>query len=126
MIICINKYFKHGLIRPAEINLSQRNLIDHTSDEFLKFMEDAMSVDGISSKLDENGFETSLNFRIENHMPFSKRTAYNTFIKMNSDYFNQKFKQRSFTRWLRMYAKYSKYKFSENRSNGIDYFTINW
>ena len=126
MIACINKYFKHGLIRPAEINLSQRNLIDHTSEEFLKFMEDAMSFDGISFQYEENGFSTSINFRIENHMPFSKRTAYNTFKSMNSDFNNPKFKQKNFTRWLRRFAKYRKFTFAEHRSNGIDYFTVNW
>jgi DNA primase catalytic core len=126
MIRCINLYFIHGIIRPAEINLSKRNLIDHTSDEFLKFMEDAMSENGISLNQEENGLTSVVEFRIGNGMPFSKKTAFNVFVKLNSDFNNHRFKQRSFTRWLRMFAKKNKYDFSEHRSNSTDFFTMIW
>ena len=124
MINCITKYFHKGLIRPKEINLSKRTLADHTSPEFINFMTDAISFDGISYNFNENGLSTQITFKIEINQSFSKRNAFEVFIKLNPDFDNQKFKQRDFTKWIRMYAKHKNKAYEETRSHGNDLFTF--
>jgi len=126
MISCINQYFKHGIIRPVEINLSTRTLIDHTAQEFLNFMEDARKESGITYDINENGVSTKVEFSIQKGVKFSKKTAYALFIKMNNDFNGKHFPQRKFTSWMRMYAKYNKFNLQEPRSDGSDYFILEW
>ncbi len=126
MISCIIHYFQHGLIKPVEINLSKRTLLDHTCQEFISFMDDAMSENGISTEVQENLLDIHVDFNIKRSELFSKRQAFEIFIKLNPDFNNQRFRQRDFTRWLRMYAKYKNVTNVESRSNGKDYFLYEW
>lgn len=83
MIACVQFYLQNGLIKPANTNLAKRKLIESTCPEFIDFM-------------------VSLN--IEFDKEYDKKELYQEFL---ADLGDAKLTQRTFTNWLRLYAKYT-------------------
>jgi hypothetical protein len=90
MMMCISEYLRHGLIMPDTINLEARKLRDETCQEFIDFMVD---------------------LNIGHGQKFDKKELYNKFAEVNEDgkVMRRDFhwlKQRSFTKWLQLFATY--------------------
>ncbi len=86
MASCVQEFFKSGkLSKPRAINLERRTLIDHTSQEFVDFIEkDLKPAPGEW---------------------YDKKTLFAEFVKLYSDF--EKLSQRKFTDWLRRYINLS-------------------
>jgi hypothetical protein len=108
MFNCVKMYLQHGIISPESINLNERKLIEETAIEFVSFMDGRFS-DG-RTKVD---------------VEFDKKVLLAEFKMVHSD-FNKNLKQRTFTKWLRSYAKFrDKYKLlSERDANSVYYGTF--
>ena len=128
MIESIYQFFKNELtiIEPEAINLNRRALIEHTSQEFINYMD----FYSFSDKDHDN--ETAIGTYIvpidEREKEYSKKDLYNDFVESYPDFAKHKrFSQSKFTSWLRAYAENSELlqpinqQQDERRSNGIDY-----
>ena len=124
MISCVHEYLKHGLIKPLEINLSLRTLRDHSSQDFVNFMDDCFSADGLEVAYPFNGTELKETIKIILDEKVSKKSLFESFIRSYNDWNNPKFKQRNFTLWVRNYSKYKKLNLEETRPGGKDHFTF--
>jgi hypothetical protein len=125
MCFCAQMFFRHGLLEPAAINLGERKLMNHTSIEFLEFMDE------IKVNLKETGVpwggyhgNTLTSFAgCELHeFQFDKKRLYEKFIHEYTD-FKSWLTVRTFNNWLkqfselRLHVKYPK----EWKSNGVYY-----
>ncbi|MFA5299162.1 MAG: hypothetical protein WC389_13220 [Lutibacter sp.] len=120
MIQCIKVFLDSGVIRPGEINLNIRVLQDHTAREFLSFMDDILNVG-----CDLFGCEIQVGtdpFKVIRGEKYEKVQLFKAFVQTNHDFNNPKFKQRLFTRWIRMYCEKLSVALEEVRINGKDYF----
>lgn len=106
MLKCLEAFLQHGLVASEHVNLKLRKLIAATCQEFVEFA----------------GEEIPVNEELE------KKDIFGRFIEEYPDF--AKMRQRTFTGWLREYAKYkgyvelSKDKGTERRAHGVDYFTF--
>lgn len=104
MISCLQEYLKNGLQEAKGINLEQRKMIEETAPEFVQFMADHPIGDSVEA---------------------SKGDMYHAFIRAYPDFDSSGwFRQRTLTKWLRLYAEYHPKieSIHERRSNGNDYF----
>ena len=113
-------------IEPKAINLNRRSLIEHTSQEFINYMdyygfndEDHIKGTPIGSYLVPEG---------EYFKEYLKKDLYHDFLENYPDMSkHRKFSQAKFTTWLRAYAKASDFlkdidtNEDERRSNNKDY-----
>lgn len=94
MVQCIKAYLESGLIKPVAINLDTRKIKDHTSPEFMEW---------INSK--------PVQFEIENSIATDKGVSKNywfeQFTSEYTDFKNHKFTQAKFSRWIAMYCRHS-------------------
>lgn len=98
-------YLKHGLQLPENENLKARKLLDYTCIEFINWIGD---------KAANN--ELALNTE------YDKKELFLSFKNSNVDFANNaKFLQKTFTRWLGLYAQAKDYKVHARRANGVDY-----
>jgi hypothetical protein len=103
MLSCLQLFLARGLIASEHVNLKLRRLIAASCSEFVEFAA-----------------EIATNEELE------KKTVYQQFIDEYPDF--NKIRQRTFTGWLREYAKFkgyielSKDNGTERRANGGDYF----
>ena len=125
MISCVHEYFMHGLIKPTEINLTLRTLRDHTSQDFINFMEDCFSSDGLQVVYSIGGNEQRDIIKINYKEKVLKKALFESFIRSYNDWNNPKFKQRDFTLWVRSYSRYKNLTLEEPRPGGKDYFIFN-
>jgi len=122
MIEGASLFLKKGLLEAEYINLNRREVIEHTSQEFVDFMTDFQesgqvgTVEIVTFKYDER---------------INKQSLFTAFIQSYQDYNNVKFKQKTFTLWLRKYAQnsadlqpISKANNTEGRSNGQDWIIL--
>ena len=100
MLWCEQYYLKNGLVVCEKVNLLIRKLMDSTSSEFMKFADEYIKV----------GIE------------YDKNISYSLFRSMFPDY--DKVRQRTFTKWLTVYAEYKGYEFITREANGNGYFTF--
>lgn len=133
IISCIVDFFKFGLIEPATINLHRRTLIDHTCHEFVDFMDDIFTKGFFEVVMvdEAEGQKMSSRFHIEPiyNTRIDKSYLYHAFLQAYPDDFSpSKFKQRTFTNWLRQYTKHhgnlktiSKDNQTEGRAGGADW-----
>ena len=131
LLMCssIQEFFKAGKIITAEtINLGRRTLIDHTSREFIGFMD----FFGFDSE-DESKNNPKIGFYLtsgETKKEHKKKELFEQFILSYPDYGKRKgFSQARFTKWIKLYAQNSDTiqeitEFDERRSNNIDYITF--
>lgn len=118
MIRCIQQYFVHGLVKCKEINLSIRTLFDHTAREFVNFMDDILGSGYDIPDLNNTDFK----FKVIPGEKYEKSQFFTGFTRSNKDFDSPKFRQRSFTKWVRMYCKHKGVSMDEPRVNGKDYF----
>lgn len=103
MLHCVQQYLEKGLMKPKPINLMIRKLQEETCVEFVMWMEDRA---------------------IEHESSHDKKTMFEWFMRDHTtEGFEKWLKQRTFTRWLQLYAEFhSDYTgFTERRSNGRDF-----
>ncbi|MFC2101116.1 hypothetical protein ACFLRZ_04725 [Bacteroidota bacterium] len=125
MISCIQTFLTSGLIQSDNINLDDRNLIDHTDIVFIKWFDYRLS------SQDDFG-ERNLNQIIINDSTvkpehcehrINKKDLYNEFTLDNPDFLKKKmFSQRIFTRWIKYYIqmKLKDVELIEKRSGGTE------
>lgn len=120
MIESCQLFLQKGMIEAEYINLNKREVIEHTSQEFFDFMNDFMESGKITNGVDEFAFVYD--------MRLDKRNLFSSFIHDYQDYNNAKFKQKTFTNWLRKYSQnneslvpINKTNNTEGRSNGVDW-----
>ena len=86
MMHCVQVYFRRGVIKPSAINLNRRKLIEETCPEFVLWMDEWVK-DAISSDFyDKNDIKLLF---YDSHPDFNKLAM------------------RTFTKWLRLYTKFS-------------------
>lgn len=100
MLWCEQFYLKNGLTTYEKVNLGIRKLMDNTAPEFLNFVEDQIIV---GEEYDKNS--TFFNFTIK----------YPDYLHL---------KQKTFTKWLSVYAESKGYEFQTRDSNGKGYFRL--
>jgi len=101
MLECVELYLKEGLVEYEQINLERRKLLDNTAPEFIEFAEQ----------------------KIKLNQEYGKNALYNSF-KMKYMDFNSWLKQRTFTKWTKLYAKYCGYEYKTRESNSESIFWL--
>ena len=106
MLQCVADYLRAGIIMPDTINLEARKLLDETDREFINWMED---------------------FEIEHEKDYDKRDLFHRFAELDDHNKPTRsgfhwLKQRTFTNWLKDWAKYRPEiaGYREFRSGGKD------
>lgn len=116
MIKCCQEFFENGVFEANSINIEKRTLEEHTSPEFLIWMDEYIIMHVVPE------------FKFDETAKAEKKELYTRFINDYEDFKNPNFKQKDFTRWVRKYSKTSKYiqpidaRRDEARSSGKDYF----
>lgn len=91
MISCLQYYLNYGLVEYDRVNLNKKMLIESTSEEFVEFMEDT-----------------------ELGKLYDKKEQHKKFIEAYPDY--SKIQQKTFTSWVKLYAKLKGLKFEQKKS----------
>lgn len=105
MIRCVQLYLQHGIIKPAEINYTDRALKEHTNTDFVYWFEEQLKVNDVF-RMVENVGEYSL----------VKEEMFEKFINRYPDFNNNKFTQRKFTEWVTTYCNKKNIKMQQKRS----------
>jgi len=125
MFDCCAVYFATGLKEAEAINLRIKTLQDHTSIEFVRFMDDLLKKrETITYSLETFGNSQQHEFKIDNEEQIIKTMFFEIFKTLNKDFNNARFKQNTFTKWVRMYCRNLSIQFKEDRTNGKDYFVF--
>lgn len=103
MSICIQSYFKNGLMMQTAKNIEKRKLIAETSMEFIEFISDRDLV--------------PLNIRHD------KATKYSEFIQEYPD-FQKWLRRKRFNIWVSKYADFEGLKYIEGKTSNNRWFTI--
>lgn len=123
MFECVRTYLADGIKEAEEINLRVRKLQDHSSREFIAFMDDLFKRgETITYTLQQLGSSSENNLTIKSGEPVVKKLIYEVFRTLNADFNNSKFTQNKFTKWVRMYCKANQIPISEDRRNSKDIF----
>lgn len=124
----IAEFFKAGKITEAEtINLDRRVLLEHTSKEFVTFLDYYLFSDADHINQLPKGYHLTEGELKKEH---EKKQLYDLFTESYPDYTRRKgFNQSRFTKWLKLYADNSDLlapitELDERRSNGKDYITF--
>lgn len=124
----IAEFFKAGKIIEAEtINLDRRVLLEHTSREFVTFLDYYRFNDDDHKENRMKGYFLTDGMPTKEH---NKKELYEDFTTSYPDYAKRRgFNQSRFTKWLKLYANNSDIlqpltEFDERRSNGKDYITF--
>lgn len=91
MVKCIQYHLKNGLVEYERKNLNTKKLVESTSDEFVDFMEDIE----IGTKID-------------------KKELHQKFLEIYPDF--KKLQQKTFTGWIKTYAKLKNFKYEDKKS----------
>lgn len=91
MVGCELYYLQNGLVDYERVNVDHKKLVESTSEEFVEFMED-MELDKLHDK----------------------KATHQKFIDANQDFKNQP--QKTFTSWVKLYAKLKGLKFDPKKS----------
>ena len=129
LISCCADYFKHGIVEAESINLKRRTLIDHTSHEFVDFMDDFFTSGNVPIKDEADGQKHVYPLELKFDSKIDKKDLYLAFTgAYPTDWNTKNFKQRKLTKWLKNYTKYrddlvmiAKGKGTEGRSGGQDW-----
>jgi len=114
MIRCCIKFFKEGILKPAEINYSQRILSEHTAPEFISWINEYLVIIESEMKLTGKDVERS------------KKSMYLNILDQYMDLKNTKyFSQRIMTKWMRAALDWKKLPYEERRSSADVFVFIN-
>lgn len=91
MVRCAQYYLQNGLVEYERVNVSKKTLVESTAEEFVEFMED-----------------------IEPGKLYDKKEQHQKFIAMYPDY--SKLHQKTFTTWVKLYAKMNGFKYEPKKS----------
>ncbi len=91
MINCIQYHLKNGLVDYERKNLNTKKLVEATSEEFVDFMED-----------------------LELGIKIDKKTLHQKFLEIYPDF--KKLQQKTFTGWIKTYAKLKNLKYEDKKS----------
>lgn len=114
-------------MEPEVINLGRRSLLEHTSQEFVNFM-DYLHFNETTPQGTPKG--TFIVPPPETVKEYDKKELYNKFLESYEDFKNDKrFNQAKFTKWLKKYAEEVDFlqpitEFDQRRSCGKDYITF--
>lgn len=123
MIECVRVYLAEGIKEAKEINLRVRKLQDHSSREFINFMDDMFKRgETIKYNVTNLGATTENELTVKSGDPVNKKLIYEVFRTLNADFNNAKFTQHKFTKWVRMYCKANQIPLGEERRNSKDIF----
>jgi hypothetical protein len=123
MIECVRLYLADGIKEAEEINLRVRKLQDHSSREFINFMDDMFKRgETIKYNVTNLGVTTENELTVKSGDPVNKKLIYEVFRTLNADFNNAKFTQHKFTKWVRMYCKANQIPLGEERRNSKDIF----
>lgn len=129
LISCCADYFKYGIVEAESINLKRRTLIDHTSHEFVDFMDDFFTSGAVPIRDEADGQKHVYPLELKFDAKIDKKDLYLAFTgAYPTDWNTKNFKQRKLTKWLKNYTKYrddlvmiAKGKGTEGRSGGLDW-----
>jgi hypothetical protein len=93
-------YLANGLIEYERVNVDKKKLVESTSEDFVEFMEEV--------ELDKR---------------YDKKLLFEKFIEIYPD-FKTRFSQRTFTRWIRLFANLNKLKFDVRNSGSSKGFVL--
>jgi len=99
MLECVELYLKEGLVEYEQINLPRKKLISKTSQDFIEFAENSISI----------------------NWEYDKRIIYEDF-KLQYSYHS--LSQRKFTGWTKTYAEYYEYKYETRESSSRSIFWL--
>jgi hypothetical protein len=126
MCLCAQMFHIHGLLEPEDINLGERKLMNHTSVEFLDFMNDIAS----QLKTTGNPWKDYKGVRVGEifakcditEFAFDKSELHKQFITEYPD-FKDWLKQKTFTNWLVQFAtlRLDVKKPKQWKSNGVQF-----
>lgn len=122
---CATVYHEDGLMNPDTINLQERKLMNHTSIEFIEFMEDVQQTVEKEGRPFEGYAEKVTTFTVVKdftEFEFDKKQLYDRFLREYED-FKPWLTQRTFNDWLRQFAsaRFNIKDPMERRSNGCHY-----
>jgi len=128
MVKCVQIFLKEYKIITADtINLQRRTLLEHSSPDFVNFLDFyKFNDDDHKNKLPEGYYLLNGNIELEH----DKKELFNSFLESYPEYARQKgFNQARFTKWIKLYAKTSELiqeiqKSDERRSSNKDYITF--
>lgn len=92
MIKCIQYHLQNGLVDYERKNLNTKKLVESTSEEFVEFMEE-----------------------VEFGIKIDKKVLHQKFLEIYPDY--KKLQQKTFTGWIKTYAKLKNYKYEDKKSD---------
>jgi len=96
MLYCVYQYMRNGLIKPSEINLNRRKLIEETKRDFVEYMDKVQ--------------------KIKSGQEYNRLEVLNDFKKYYPEFEN--LKTTTFTKYLNAYGKYSdKWYFNSKDEN---------
>jgi hypothetical protein len=128
MCVSIQAFFINDceVLRPREINLNARMLIDHTSVDFIEFMDYLNFDDYAHANKVGRGHLVVDYWKTEKR--YDKKDLYDIFLASYPEY-RKTLKQKIFTKWIREYCRNHKYlkpihHQDEHRSNGCSYVTF--
>ena len=99
MIYNLQYYLKYGFVEYERVNVNQKKLVESTSEEFVEFMEEI--------ELDER---------------YDKKELHQKFIGIYNDY--SKLHQKTFTGWIKIFAKLNGLKFEVKNSGSSKGFIL--
>jgi hypothetical protein len=113
MVECIRLFLEHGILQADTINLEERKLINETNQDFVEFIDSRIKDVYIA----QGPMDASENIVLG--MYFNKKILHNQFLDEFEEYKNDRYisKQKTFTNWLKRYAKYKNLDFEERRSD---------
>jgi hypothetical protein len=122
MCLCSQVFHRSGILEATSINLQERKLIDHTSPEFLQFMDDVKDNLGTAG-VPWKGYEEKSQLRIKatyemREFEFDRKRLYERFISENPEM--KWCTPRKFYSWINQFSKarYEMERPNERKSNG--------
>jgi len=100
MIGCIQLFLEKGLVKSSFVNLELKRITETTSSEFIDYVK----------------------VEIELNREYNKKILFENYLSIYSDTDN--IKQKTFTTWIQIYAKYRNLKYTPRRSGNDLFFTL--
>jgi hypothetical protein len=110
MLRCAGAYLLHGMIKPEEINYSNRALREHTNVDFVYWFEYLLTEKDVINMARMNG-----------EYALKKKEQFEAFVLKYPDFNNHKFTQRKFSEWVTTYCEKKNIKMTTRRSTDDEF-----